>query len=193
MSATLCRAGTMLVAGFCFALSQTTASQSSCAAVVCGMQKQQVSPAAPAYHDNPPTAPPVPAKGGPSFSPKTPDPPGGHVNYPQLYSPSTQHDARHASPTRQRVSDPDWWSSNIGRDVKGFKDSNAGAVGGEGEKQQQQQQPGVRPRDQFERAVQQKVGRQLKVCRCTGSLPLRKHEQDVAGGAVGQIESTASC
>ena len=127
------------------------------------LQRNQVSPAASAYHNNPPSAPPAPTAGPSSFAPPTPDPPG-RVQYPSVYKPSE----RDASPTRQTVPDQDWWSSNIGRDVKGFHDAKTGKAAFQEARNvplpgDSQTDKPARPREQFERAVQKKVGSALQI------------------------------
>ena len=86
--------------------------------------------------------------------------------YPKLYEGSRESD----QPAKGTVPDPDWWSSNIGRDVKAFNDAkNTPLPTDEGQSKPQ------RPRDQFERAVQKKVALPLcvRVCVCARASACR--------------------
>lgn len=139
------------------------------------------SPASPAYRNNAPSAPPAgagiaskaPQPAGVGIAPKTPQPAGagipsktpqpagagigsktpdtgGKVAYPSVYDPANKSSSSSSS-TKQDVPDPDWWSKNIGRDAKAFNDAKNVPLPDE-------KQESLRPREQFERAVQQKVG-----------------------------------
>lgn len=69
--------------------------------------------------------------------------------YPSVYDPANKSSSSSSS-TKQDVPDPDWWSKNIGRDAKAFNDAKNVPLPDE-------KQESLRPREQFERAVQQKV------------------------------------
>ncbi|KAK9791598.1 hypothetical protein WJX73_000497 [Symbiochloris irregularis] len=134
-----------------------------------GGRPTQVQPAASAYYNSSPSAPPAPSN-MPSTIPGTPAPdpsPPGKVAYPKVFESSQQHGSNtapqyyqsHGQAGTTRPQREDLWSANnIGRDASAFEDAQKVPLPGDASGQAAEPGKGMRPRDQFERAVQEKVG-----------------------------------